>query len=150
MSEMTKEQFEAIVKKFEAWHDCDIDCDHNLDDLVESDAALRAKIEALEKDRDKYQALLLQSCRDNIEDFKVQCKPKCDSYGHEEDCPAAYPGLVCDEMRLELAALRAMVEALEKALQVQGRNATQAANYYAAKLAAMTADRDRLREKGDA
>ena len=67
---------------------------------------LRAKVETLEKDRDKYQALLLQSCRDNIEEFKVQCKPACDSYGHDTDCPAAHPGLVYDEMRQQLAAMK--------------------------------------------
>lgn len=51
-----------------------------------------------------------------------------------------------EEAYAYIDALRAKVEALEQALQVQGRNAAQAAKEYAAQLAAMTAERDRLKE----
>ena len=82
----------------------------------DTEFALRARVVELERELEKKQALLLRSCQDNIEDYKVQCKPKCDSYGHEDDCPAAYPGLVYDEMRQQLTAREA--ECDEKSLEI--------------------------------
>lgn len=85
--------------------------------LYEHYAALRATItqqaqelERLKRDVEKYKALLLQSCTDNTEEYGVECKPNCDSYGHEDDCPVSHPGMVFTQLRQQLATSQARCE----------------------------------------
>lgn len=76
----------------------------------------KQRLAEVERERDKNRELLMLSCRDNVEEFKTQCKPKCDSYGHEDDCPSAHPGLVYDELRKDLATAQATIAKHEAVL----------------------------------
>lgn len=108
---LSREQVEYICKFLVEEH-----LSKDASTILDHDAALRTRVVELEREVEKWHALLLKSCRDNIEDYKVECKPSCDEYVHAEDCHSAYPGLVYDELRQQLTQLQAALTARENEL----------------------------------
>lgn len=114
MHELSREQFWAMCDDQKHGDAQWTRREHVWKQIEDERTDLTAKLEAMTQERDRYKQLLLQSCQDNIEDYKVECKPTCDSYGHEHDCPAAHPGLVYDEIRQQLAASEQRAKELEE------------------------------------
>jgi Fe-S oxidoreductase len=52
--ELTREQVETTIARFLSWHDCEEQCDHDLKQVLATDAALRAKVEALEQELESH------------------------------------------------------------------------------------------------
>ena len=73
--------------------------------LLDHDAALRAEVERLTQDNQIVRKALLASCSDQRE--YLECKPSCDSYGHDEGCEVANPGLAFKRLETSLAQAQA-------------------------------------------
>jgi len=92
------EQFDCVTQVQQSARDLLKPLDRQICDL-------EARLAAMTREVERYKSLLRTSCQDNIEEYKVACKPTCDSHGHEHDCPTAHPGLVYDELRQQLTAM---------------------------------------------
>ena len=92
------EQFDCVTQVQQSARDLLKPLDRQICDL-------EARLAAMTREVERYKSLLRTSCQDNIEEYKVACKPTCDSHGHEHDCPTAHPGLVYDELRQQLQAM---------------------------------------------
>ena len=62
-----------------------------------------ATIARLERERDVAKKALLLSCSDQRE--YLECQPNCDSYGHDDKCEVANPGIAFKRLEQQLAAL---------------------------------------------
>lgn len=54
---MTREQVETTIARFLSWHSCEPECDHDLTQVLSTDAAKRETIRRLEGQRDELNKL---------------------------------------------------------------------------------------------
>lgn len=70
MSELTRKGVEALLANMSDWHDCGDECNHNLKEILDTDAALRATIEQQAQELERVKAELDDQIkvRDQIRD----------------------------------------------------------------------------------
>lgn len=79
----------------------------------------RDLIEELVKQDEKLKSLT-QYLKDSSND--MECLPKCDSFGHEEDCPVVNTMAAFRKIREENVALKKEVKDLKRSLSILRRN----------------------------
>lgn len=68
MSELSREQVETTISRFLSWHACEPECDHDLKQVLTTDAALRAKLEEQTKRAEQLQRERCDSPRPDTDD----------------------------------------------------------------------------------